>query len=92
MQKEDYVTGLQREDTFCCRLERELAHPGSRDIAEALDYGLYFCLEENKYHFARQFGADPDEAMETIRELITNDARFCRIFSSFRCANTLKGV
>ena len=74
MKKEDYVIGLQKEDTFCYRLERELAPLGNMTGATAFKFGLFYGKSGNdtemKYRFTQKFGSSPDEAMEKIREQI----------------------
>ena len=72
MEKDEYVIGLQKEDTFCYRIEQELAPLGNMIGANASKFGLYYGKSGNdtemKYRCTREFGTDPDEAMAKIRE------------------------
>ena len=74
MTKEEYVIGLQREDSFCYRLENELVGLGNIHGAPSLKFGLYFGElgddSDKKYRTNTKFNDDPDIALEEIKREI----------------------
>lgn len=74
MTKEEYVIGLDRDDTFCWRIESELKDHGYMKEFSAAKFGLYFGKSgddtEKRYRASKKFSEDPDEALEKIKEQI----------------------
>ena len=74
MQKEDYVVGLVRHDTFCYRLESELNRLGDIHNATAKKFGLYYGTlgddQVGKYHLAPEFGKDINAGFDEIKKEI----------------------
>ena len=52
MEKEEYVIGLQKENTFCYRIEQELAPLGNMIGANASKFGLYYGKSGNDTEMA----------------------------------------
>ncbi|TGE31451.1 DUF3427 domain-containing protein [Desulfosporosinus sp. Sb-LF] len=77
MEKEEYVVGLGRQDTFCYRLETELMELGDIHGSTAVKFGLYYGIrgddKDNKYQISEgKYGTDADQALVKIKEQIVN--------------------
>lgn len=74
LEKEKFVVGLDRKDTFCYRIETELAQLGDIHGSTSFKFGLYYGVKGNdkipKYRYAKKFGDNPEIAFNNIKKSI----------------------
>jgi hypothetical protein len=62
LNKEDYVYGLGKRDTFCYRITHELQEWGSIQNGTPNKYGVYYDPQEQRFRTVSKFGFDSTEA------------------------------